>query len=632
MAKSLQDLAAEKGYVPAQEVQKDTKKAGRKRKPAAEITRLQEDAAAQLWENMNAEQLKRLQEAAENGDIEQVFLSIMGEIAQDIHENAAAHDVQDVYKPGYDPNLDPRSPEFNIEEYKAAITAAGGFDVIGAQIREHLAEIATRLLDTGEFAQAINGLQEAANTAITGIAAFIQSDTYKAIKESVQAFTAFLEEHRAEIAAFAEMGEEIRDIIPFLQLELEEAKTDPDFADITITELLKQGIDENGNPTESKFRQLIERAKQRRADFEAAEGTIKEVEQAAAKMPLLQAINPAAHTMPNNALMNTLQTQQAINAGAFDMVVSNAKGRRKEITAYTMITFDPGDTSIKITDAKLSEYERQVSDAIISLWIEAIKEDIPPIIYPEMVYRAMPGGGDKASPQQKGAITKAIEKFRHLHIYVDATDEMRKRGVIGSNETMRFDDFYLTARHVEKGKTKNGKKIVENAYYITAEPIILTYCKLTNQLLTVKADYINIRKVDYLKINGEKTKKKKITNELLPMTATRQAMTGYLLRRIAVMKRDEQEAKERKRSYDRRRAKDKSLEEKPLAAFKEQSPVILFDTLFADAGLAGQAKIEAKRNRDFVFQVMDYWIMCGNIKSYEKQTKGRSITGIKILF
>ena len=351
-----------------------------------------------------------------------------------------------------------------------------------------------------------------------------------------------------------------------------------------------------------------------------------EAEAIAAKMPLLQAINPTTHTMPNNALMNTLQQQAAINAGAFDMVVSNARGRRKEITAYTMITFDPGETSIKITDAKLSEYERQVSDAIVSLWIEAIKEEIPPIIYPEMIYRAMPGGGDKASPQQKGAITKAIEKFRHLHIYVDATEEMRKRGVIGENETMRFDDFYLTARHVEKGKTKNGRRTIDHAYYLTAEPIILTYCKLTNQLLTVPAEYIAIEKVQNFK------GKNIATGELLPMTATRQAMTGYLLRRIAVMKRDAKEAKERKRSYDRRRAKDKSLEEKPLAAFREQSPVILFDTLFADAGLDGQTKQSAANNRDFVFQVLDYWELCGNIKGYEKQTKGRSITGIQILF
>ena len=344
----------------------------------------------------------------------------------------------------------------------------------------------------------------------------------------------------------------------------------------------------------------------------------------AAKLPLLQAINPAAHTMPNNALMNTLQTQQAINAGAFDMTVSNAKGRRKEITAYTMISFDPGETSIKITDAKLSEYERQVSDAVVSLWIEAVKEGIAPIFSPDMIYRAMPGGSDKASPQQKGAITKAIDKFRHLHIYVDATEEMRKRGVIDEKATYIFDEYYLNVRR-HTVKSKNGGAVLQG-YEILSQPIILTYCKLTKQLLTVPANLLAVKKV-----YEPKPGKKAIAKELLPMTATRQAMTGYLLRRIEVMKRDEREAKERKRSYDRRRVKDETLEEKPYTAFKEQSPVILFDTLFADAGLSGQTKQSAANNRDFVFQVLEYWKLCGSIKGYEKQTKGRSITGIKII-
>ena len=122
-------------------------------------------------------------------------------------------------------------------------------------------------------------LGETARQALTGITAFIQSGTYKAIKESVQAVAAFMEERRAEFEALAEAGEEIQALAPFLQLELEEAKTDPEFADCTLTEILEQGIDENGNPTESKFRQLIERAKQRRAEYEAAEGTIEEIEE-----------------------------------------------------------------------------------------------------------------------------------------------------------------------------------------------------------------------------------------------------------------------------------------------------------------------------------------------------------------
>ena len=332
------------------------------------------------------------------------------------------------------------------------------------------------------------------------------------------------------------------------------------------------------------------------AFIERENPTPETAESIAAKLPLVQGIRPTAHTMPNNALMNTLQQKPAINAGAFDMVVANAKGRRKEITAYTMIEFDPGETGIKITDAHLSEYERQVSDAVISLWIEAVKEKLPPIFTPDMIFRAMPGGSDTASPQQKGAITKTIEKFRRLHITVDATEEMRKRGVIGSNATFKLDNFYLSATHAEY-KVKNGGQTV-NAYKIDTEPILLTYCTMTKQLLTVPAKYLAI----------EKVKKGRISGELVTMTADRQAMTGYMLRRIAVMKHD------RKNKV------------------QTQSNVILFDTLFTETGTKTDNRKQTMINRNFCFDVLDYWKVSGFIKGYSKQEKGRSITGIVIEF
>jgi len=312
------------------------------------------------------------------------------------------------------------------------------------------------------------------------------------------------------------------------------------------------------------------------------------------KLPLLQSITPSTHTMPNNALMNILQQKPAINAGPFDMVVSNAIGKRREITAYTIVTFDPGETDIKITDPQLTEYERQVSDAIVSLWVTAIKEKLPPVFTPDMIYRAMPGGSDKASPQQKGAITKAIEKFRRLHITVDATEEMRKRGIISSNATYTIDSFYLAATHAEY-KVKNGGQTV-NAYKIDAEPIILTYCKMTNQILTVPVKYIEIQKV----------KKGDASGELITMSADRQAMTGYMLRRIAVMKHDKRNK------------------------VHTQSNTILFETLFTETGTKTGDRKQTMLNRNFCFDVLEYWKITGYINGYTKQEKGRSVTGITI--
>ena len=357
------------------------------------------------------------------------------------------------------------------------------------------------------------------------------------------------------------------------------------------------------------------------AFIEKENPTPEAAESIAEKLPLVQNIRPTAHTMPNNALMNTLQQKQAINAGAFDMVVANAKKTRKEITAYTMISYDdPGETGISLAATSLSEYERQVSNAIVSLWIEAVDNNLPTIFTADMIFRAMPGGGDKASPQQKGAITKTIEKFRRLHIYVDATEEFRKRHLIPEDTKYIFDEYYLNVRRHTAIQVKNGGAIVQG-YEILTQPVILTYSKMTKQLLTVSAKHLAI----------EKVKDGKASKELLPMTANRQAMTGYMLRRIAVMRHDEDAAKEAYRRYEKRRKSEPELKEKPLEAFRDKSRVILFDSLFKEAGAATTDRKQVMLNRNFCFEVLDFWRVTGFIKDYDKQGKRRSITGVEIM-
>lgn len=318
----------------------------------------------------------------------------------------------------------------------------------------------------------------------------------------------------------------------------------------------------------------------------------------AEKLPLVQGIHPGTHTIPNNALMNALQQKPAINAGAFDLVVSNKRRGRKEITAYTMISFDPGDTDITITDAHLSEYERQVSDAIVSLWLEADKRGMPPVFTTDMIFRAMPGGGDKLSPRQREKITETIEKFRRLHITVDATEEMRKRRVISQDAIYKIDNFYLSATHA-KYRVKRGGQIVD-AYRIDAEPIILTYCEMTRQYLTVPAKYLAIRKV---KDGG-------VSDELVRMTPDRQCMVGYMARRIRVMERDRNNGKVR------------------------QSNVILFRTLFKEVGIEAKSRKQIRRNLDFCFNTLEFWKAVGFIKGYSRQQEeGRRnspVTGVAI--
>lgn len=333
----------------------------------------------------------------------------------------------------------------------------------------------------------------------------------------------------------------------------------------------------------------------------------------------IQAIDPAAHVMPNNALMNVLTQKPAINAGAFDLVVANEQARRKEITNYTIVNYDPGDSGITITDPKLSEYERQVSDAVISLWAEAKRQNMPPLVTDDMIYRAMPGGGERPQPAQRKAITQTMEKLRRLHIYMDATEEMQKRGKIGASETFVIDDYYINFARGQYKAQNSRQKIT--GYMLKADaPIMLTYSQMTGQLLTVQAKYLEIRKV----------KGGNVSPELIPATAGRQAMAGYMLRRIAVMRHDEEAARDALRQYDKRRKKETDLEAKPLAAFRKQSRVILFDTIFAEAGTTSDNRAQIKDNRDYCFSVLEYWKAAGLIKGYAEQRKGKKITGFSV--
>lgn len=314
------------------------------------------------------------------------------------------------------------------------------------------------------------------------------------------------------------------------------------------------------------------------------------------ELPFLPPITPKYWIVPNNALANDLENPNKlrINYGAYDLSVF---GDKSEITSYIAISYEPDpDSGITIKGPdRISAYERTVSNAIVSLWEAALKDgQTKPIISPEMIYRAMPGGGDKLSRGQKSAIVKAINKFRILHIEIDATDEMRKRKVIGPKDSYTLDSNYLLTTHAQY-RAQNGRTV--HAYRIEAEPIILTYSKAAKQLLSIPAKYLDIRQV----------KAGKITDKPIRMSEDRQAITDYLLRRIAIMKRDAQNKTQR------------------------QSHNILFDEVYRIAGQEDRPRDQKKELRNFCFDVLEYQTAAGNISGYKKLKEGREVAKIEIL-
>lgn len=393
---------------------------------------------------------------------------------------------------------------------------------------------------------------------------------------------------------FADFLENFELLYPFAQQEIYSLDKDEPRESITFEEFLRDKDPKTGQPIESILERCIEGVQ---SSLRISEKRLFELQLLIQKVPILKSILPTHYVMPNNPIANSLAGRKPkegnelipiVNAGAFDLPVLNSE-KKNEVTAYTMVTFEPG-SNITMTGKPFTQYDRCVLNSVISLW-----EAGNTAVTPEMIWRAMSNKNDSESisPQQQGAITKSLEKMRYIHVFADLTEEMRKRKVKIDGkpiEQFQIDNFLLL---MDKIKVSAGGT-TKVAYHIVKEPIMLTYSKMTGQLLTVKSKLLDIKKI----------KGGKISSETIPTTENRQPIKEYLLQRIEVMK------------YSRK------------SRHRKQSNRILFDSLYRNTGSSTTNRIELKRIREYVFQVLDYWKASRYINDYKIVTEGRKISGI----
>lgn len=445
---------------------------------------------------------------------------------------------------------------------------------------------------------------DAMRRAAQAVASFYTSETYKTLQKTFSDFAEWMQGVSAQFSAadllfVADFGEDIEDLLPLIQEELEAVEQENGGEEISFTEFMRNTDPETGEPIKSIFERCLDRAKERKETAEAAT-------RLAADLPRLQSVIPTKHTMPNNYLANELQHGGIIDAGRLNLpVLGDGKQARRGgelITTAVIATYQPGEgVTIK---GNFTEYDRQVQDAICSLWEYG---DIDHTFTPAMVYRAMTNGKDTAapSPQQIGAVTRSIEKQRHIFVQVDASAEFEKRGITDANgKPIRFkvDDYLLSLKGLEV--TAGGKTV--KGYYIKEAPLLLTYSRMTKQLLTVKSDLLDIRRID----------SKGCICESVSNTESRITIKGYLLRRIEILKYDIARAKDNCRKYRNRRKKDPTLPEKQPADFMQQSNRVLFETIFAETGQTSTNREIQRRNRDYAMQCLDYWKATEHIKGY----------------
>lgn len=248
-----------------------------------------------------------------------------------------------------------------------------------------------------------------------------------------------------------------------------------------------------------------------------------------------------------------------------------------EITNIVVVEHIAKDGAVKIEGGSFSEYERSVSDAYFSIVQAAEKKHKRPMFTLEDLHAVMPGSSDHPSEAQKEDMKTALSTLQNMDTTIDASKELEKRGYKGS---AIIHEKFLSFRRITM-KPANGR--TTEVYIPLSKPPLLEYAEKSGQIGSVKLKYFKIQEV----ING------KPNGNAIRMNKPRQAMTAYIIRRIAEMKRS-----------------------------KALSRKILFSTLYKQTGLTEDDPAQKKRHRDFIREMLDYERAVGFISDYQLITKG----------
>ena len=213
---------------------------------------------------------------------------------------------------------------------------------------------------------------------------------------------------------------------------------------------------------------------------------------------------PAQFLTPIDKASRELFSGALADATTYRLAVEK-RGSKREITTLLSINFDELGENVQFMGRReLTPYDREVHDAIVTLYVDGGNE----YVTPQMIYQTMTGRKSaRLMPKQAAAISEAINKCMYTRVSIDATEEARAFGF----EEFKYDGNLVPAERVI---AKINGETVESVHLLR-QPVLFEYASLKNQ----------IGRVDIKLLDTPINK----TEEIL-------MMQGYLQRRILSMK------------------------------------------------------------------------------------------------
>jgi hypothetical protein len=280
---------------------------------------------------------------------------------------------------------------------------------------------------------------------------------------------------------------------------------------------------------------------------------------------------PDSFIIPKDKISNKL-FEGALTIGTVNRIATEGKKSKKELTAKVSIGFD----ELKgITISRdLNSYDREIHDAIVSLYVDGGNEYITPL----MIYRTMTGNPKaKITPKQFQAISDSVIKCSVTRIRIDAKDEATAYGM----DRLIYEGNLIYTKKIEgehKGETNEW-------IYIMERPVLFDYAESKGQI-----DRANIKLLNTPVSKNEETI----------------ILQGYLLRRIRTMQKS------------------------------KVSRNILYETIYKqlniEAATAGALRKKQTKVRHTVKEILDYWMKEKEIKNYKENLgKNNAIISLSIL-
>lgn len=397
----------------------------------------------------------------------------------------------------------------------------------------------------------------------------------------------------------------------YIELELKKALKDPKFNNLTIDDIFE--AQQADTDPKSRAAIVLERAKARQ-QFET-------------KHPLQpqyggkEGIKKLSKN--NSALINAMQYREQIGTGAFDLNVMP----KKNITSYVEMSFKNDANGVYSVIKNITPYERMVLDRAAACVKYANAHNFVCVVDGYIIGKLMPGNHEKVTEDEAEEINAILEKFWHLFIKIDATDEMRQRGhELAPGEAFIIEGYCLNligiTYRTRTGQTKRG-------FIVVNDPLPQYYAELTGALISVNVDLLDIKTTTSK--NGELVINK---NKPLNMNKERQILADYMHRRIMIMKKQAERAKDAYRKQEAKRAKQKQAgnpqdDYKTLEQYEREqglTPLIRFSSVFHELGMeyTGDKKSRDKLAslKEFCTQALNYWQACGLIAGYSIAGRG----------